>query len=100
MLSGFVTTGRSSAANGPRRRLWPSKRRAVPSAPGVTCDTSPRNGCRMATEVAIAERAANTAASDLSLTMVSAQELAVPVWELVDFVRHRADDAFTLSSRN
>jgi len=53
-------------------------------------DTSPRNGCRIATVVAIWELAANTAASDSSLTVVSMQEPVVPVRELVDFVRHHA----------
>jgi hypothetical protein len=69
-------------------------------AAGVFLDTSPRNGCCTATKVAVWELAANTAASRCSLTVVPEQELAVPVWELVDFVRQRADDAFTLSSRN
>jgi hypothetical protein len=53
-------------------------------------DTSPRNGCRIATMVAIWELAANAAASNSSLTVVSAQELAVAVRELVDFVSHHA----------
>ncbi len=35
---------------------------AVPSAPGVTHDTSPPNGCRIATKVAIWELAENRAA--------------------------------------
>jgi hypothetical protein len=57
---------------------------------GSWTDTSPRNGCRLATMVAIWELAANAAASNSSLTVVSAQELAVPARELVDFVRHHA----------
>jgi len=40
--------------------------------------------------VAIWELAANAAASDSSLAVVFEQELAVPVRELVDFVRHHA----------
>jgi len=40
--------------------------------------------------VAIWELAANAAASNSSITVVSAQELAVPVRELVDFVSHHA----------
>jgi len=39
---------------------------------------------------AIWELAANAAASNSSLTVVSAQELAVAVRELVDFVSHHA----------
>jgi hypothetical protein len=57
---------------------------------GSWTDTSPRNGCRIATMVAIWELAANTAASDSMFTVVSEQEHAVPIWELVDFVRHHA----------
>jgi hypothetical protein len=55
---------------------------------GSWADTSPPNGCRRATKVAIWELAANTAARNSLLTVVSAQELAVPIRELVDFVRH------------
>ncbi len=57
---------------------------------GSWTDTSPRSGCRIATMVAIWELAANAAASNSSITVVSAQELAVPVRELVDFVSHHA----------
>jgi hypothetical protein len=59
---------------------------------GSWTDTSPPNGCRSATKVAIWELAANAAASKSSLTVVSAQELAVPIRELVDFVGRQ--DAF------
>jgi hypothetical protein len=57
---------------------------------GSWTDTSPRNGCRIATVVAIGELARNAADSKSSLTVFSTQELAVPVRELVDFVRHHA----------
>ena len=67
---------------------------------GSWTDTSPRNGCRIATTVAIWELAGNAAASNSSLTVVSAQELAVPIRELVDFVRHHAAIARTPSIRN
>ncbi|PYT40641.1 MAG: hypothetical protein DMG45_15640 [Acidobacteria bacterium] len=67
---------------------------------GNWTDTSPRNGCRIATMVAIWELAANAAASNSSLTAVSAQELAVPVWELLDFVSHHAAIARAPSIRN
>ncbi len=63
-------------------------------------DTSPRNGCRIASMVAIWELAENVPASNSSLTVVSAQELVVPVQELVDFVRHHAAIARVLSIRN
>jgi hypothetical protein len=67
---------------------------------GSWTDTSPRNGCRIATMVAIWELARNAAASNSSLTVVSARELAVPVWELVDFPRHHAAIARIASIRN
>jgi len=67
---------------------------------GSWTDTSPHNGCRIATMVAIWELAANAAASNSSLTAVSAQELAVPVWELLDFVSHHAAIARAPSIRN
>jgi hypothetical protein len=51
-------------------------------------DTSPRDGCCMATRVAIRELVANTAASNLPLTVVTEQKAAVSVCELVDFVGH------------
>jgi hypothetical protein len=44
--------------------LWPTKRRAVPSAPGVATDTSPRFGCCLETKVAIRELAGNVEASN------------------------------------
>ena len=47
--------------------LWPTKRRAVPSAPGVATDTSPPNGCRIATKVAIWELAENPVACEKPL---------------------------------
>src|SRR5204862_232302 len=67
---------------------------------GSWTDTSPHNGCRIATMVAIGELAANAAASNSSLTVVSAWELAVPVRELVDFVRYQAAVARAPSIRN
>jgi len=67
---------------------------------GSWTDTSPHNGCRIATMVAIWELAANAAASNSSLTAVSAQELAVPVWELLDFVSHHAAIARAPSIRH
>jgi hypothetical protein len=50
--------------------------------------------------VAIRELVANAADSNSPLTIVSAQELAVPIRELVDFVRHHAAIARTPSIRN
>ena len=81
---------------------WPERRSANSGAfgTGSWTDTSPRNGCRIATMVAIGELAANAAASSSSLTVVSAQELAVPVRELVDFVRHHAAVARAHAIRN
>ena len=43
--------------------FWPTKRRAVPSAPGVATDTPPQNGCRIATLVAIRELLENPTAN-------------------------------------
>jgi hypothetical protein len=59
---------------------------AVPSAPGVTHDTSPPNGCRIATKVAIWELAENRAAYSKPLHTERGKQLLVPVWELVDFM--------------
>ena len=59
-------------------------RGAVPSAPGVGRDTSPPNGCRSATEVAIWELAENRGLTASHFTQSKAQQLLVPVWELVD----------------
>jgi hypothetical protein len=67
---------------------------------GSWTDTSPRNGCRIATMVAMWELAANAAASKPSLTVVPAQELAVPVRELIDLVRHHKAITRTASIRN
>jgi hypothetical protein len=53
-------------------------------------DTSPRDGCCMATEVAIRELAVNAAASNAPLAVVALQESRVPLWELIDFVRRNA----------
>jgi hypothetical protein len=53
---------------------------------GSWTDTSPRNGCCMATKVAIQELAANTVANNFSLTVVRSHRSLVPIWELVDFV--------------
>jgi hypothetical protein len=41
----------------------PTKRRAVPSAPGVATDTPPQSGCRIATLVAIRELLENPTAN-------------------------------------
>ena|SRR5437660_9098563 len=81
---------------------WPERRSAKSGASGTGSwtDTSPRNGCHIATMVAIWELAANAAATNPSLTVVSAQELAVPVRELVDFVRHHAAVARAHAIRN
>jgi hypothetical protein len=67
---------------------------------GSWTDTSPRNGCRTATMVAIWELTANAAASNSSLTVVSGRELEVPVGELVDFVGCHAAIARVHSVRN
>jgi len=53
---------------------------------GSWTDTSPRFGCCMATEGAMPELAANTVASNFSLTVVRSHRSLVPVWELVDSV--------------
>ncbi len=83
------TTGRC-AAKGPNCRPLANEEKSGAFGTGSWIDTSPRNGCRIATMVAIWELAANAAASRSSLTVVSAQELAVPVRELVDFPMHHA----------
>jgi hypothetical protein len=63
-------------------------------------DTSPRDGCCMATRVAIRELAANAAASSSPLTVVAAQKPPVPVWEFVDFVGRYAVLAFLLTKQD
>jgi len=83
-----------------KRGFAPRFARSGAYGTGNWTDTSPRNGCRIATMVAIWELAANAAASNSSLTAVSAQELAVPVWELLDFVSHHAAIARAPSIRN
>ncbi len=83
-----------------KRGFAPRFARSGAYGTGSWTDTSPRNGCRIATMVAIGELAANAAASDSSPTAVSAQELAVPVRELVDFVRHHAAVARAHAIRN
>src|SRR5712692_7925641 len=85
------TTGRC-AAKGPNCRPLANEEKSGAFGTGGWTDTSPRNGCRIATMVAIWELAANAAASDSSLAVVFEQELAVPVRELVDFVGRQ--DAF------
>ncbi len=45
----------ASRADSTNRLPCPSRRRTVPSAPGVATDTPPQNGCRIATLVAIRE---------------------------------------------
>jgi hypothetical protein len=65
-------------------------RRAVPTAPGVGLDTSPRFGCCTATKVAIRELVANAAARHFSFTVLRSQQSLVPVGELVDFVGRQA----------
>src|SRR5271166_5393458 len=80
--------------------FWPTKRRAVPSAPGVGLDTSPRFGCCTATNVAIREVAANTTASVCLLDMVPAHQPAVPVWELIDFVCRQIAPIYLLFNQN
>jgi hypothetical protein len=91
MLCRLVIVAGCGPAEGVVVGFWPTKRRAVPSAPGVGLDTSPRFGCCMATKVAIRELAANAAASNFPLRVVAVLQPVVSVWELVDFVgRHTA----------
>jgi hypothetical protein len=80
--------------------FWPTKRRAVPSAPGVGLDTSPRFGCCMATKVAIRELAANTAASNFPLRVVAVLQRVVSLGELVDFVGRRTAPTCLLFDQN
>lgn len=58
----------------------------VPSAPGVPHDTSPPNGCRIATKVAIGELAENPVACGEPLYSKRRAVTMVPVWEPVDFM--------------
>src|SRR6266568_2462342 len=100
MLFCFSSAAEPDVASGPCRRPMADQEKSGACGTGSWTDTSPRNGCRIATMVAIWELAANATASKSSLTVVSAQELAVPVRELVDFVRHHAPIAHTPSIWN
>ena len=53
---------------------------------GSWTDTSPPNGCRTATKVAIGELVENPVACDKPLLIERRAVTLVPVWELVDFV--------------
>src|SRR5260370_38276310 len=53
---------------------------------GSWTDTSPPNGGRTATKVAVWELAENPVACDKPLCWSAAQRLLVPVWEPVDFM--------------
>jgi hypothetical protein len=53
---------------------------------GSWTDTSPPNGCRTATKVPVWELAENPAACEKPLYWSAAQQLLVPVWELVEFI--------------
>jgi hypothetical protein len=50
MLFSLAMEAGCGPAEGGIADFWPTKRRAVPSAPGVGLDTSPRFGCCMATQ--------------------------------------------------
>jgi hypothetical protein len=67
---------------------------------GSWTDTSPRDGCCMATRVAIRELAANTAASNSPLPVFAKRNPTVPVWELVDFVGRHAVLASPLTKQD
>ena len=67
---------------------------------GSWTDTSPRDGCCIATRVAIRELAANTAASNSPLTVFATQNRTVPVWELVDFVGRHAAPSVLLTKQD
>ena len=45
MLFGLAIVAGCGPAEGRVGGFWPTKRRAVPSAPGVGLDTPPQNGC-------------------------------------------------------
>ena len=81
---------------------WSSPRSVKSGAfgTGSWTDTSPRDGCCMATRVAIRELAANTAASNFPLAVLAAKLPTVPVWELVDFVGRQAVLAFLLTKQD
>jgi hypothetical protein len=100
MVRFFATTAGRDAAMWPHRRHSPRPERRGAFGTGSFVDTSPRNGCCIATLVAIWELAANTAASGSSLTVVAVQELVVPVWELTDFAGNHAVTAYLSSIQN
>ncbi len=53
---------------------------------GSWTDTSPPNGCRTATKVAVWELAEKAVACGKTVKYSAARQLLVPVWELVDFM--------------
>ena len=63
-------------------------------------DTSPRNGCCLATNGALGELARNAAARHFPLTVVARRALEVPVWEPVDFLGDQAAPPSPLSNEN
>jgi len=100
MLFCFAAAVEPDAAKGPRRRLLADQDKSGAFGTGVGYDTSPRDGCCMATPVAIRELAANAAASSSPLTVVAAQRLAVSVWELADSVGRHAVLASVLTNQD
>jgi hypothetical protein len=85
MLFSIVMEAGCGPAEGAVLGFWPTKRRAVPSAPAVGLDTSPRTGCCLATKVAIRELAGNVEPSNFFARVVRYHRSLVPIGELVDF---------------
>ena len=86
MLFGFALVAEPDAAKGPRRRPLADQEESGAFGTGSWTDTSPPNGCRIETKVAIWELAENRAVTVSHFAQSAAQQLLVPVWELVDFM--------------
>lgn len=86
MLFCFAAAVEPDAAKGPRRRPFADQEKSGAFGTGSWTDTSPPNGCRIATKVAIGELAEKRALTASHFTQSAAQQLLVPVWELVDFM--------------
>src|SRR5258708_38337458 len=100
MLFSLLIVAGCGPAEGGVAGFWPTKRRAVPSAPGVGLDTSPRFGGCLETKVAIRELPGNVGARNFSLTVARSRRLLVPIGELVDSAGRQFASTLCLCSQN
>ena len=65
---------------------WPTKRRAVPSAPGVGLTRHPQTGAAQQPRLLYGNLLKIQWLAASHFPQSAAQQLLVPVWELVDFM--------------